>query len=126
MKQIITIEGKPVIDIYEFSDGSYWYITEKLFTMDHMIQGKFYKNDQILFGFVSLVDSPECADWGFISETELKLLYPRVWKVPRINWSVCPMVAVESIRKPRKMQDAEGTESPRSALCFKSTERGYR
>ena len=94
MKEIVTIKGKPVIEIYESVDGSYWFITEKCFTQDSLISGKIYKKDQILFGFVRLAACPEGAEWGYISEAELKLLGSWVWKVPRTNWPVCPLVEV--------------------------------
>jgi hypothetical protein len=50
MEEIITIQGKLVIEIYESFDGSYWFITEKLYKQDSLINGKVYKDDQILFG----------------------------------------------------------------------------
>lgn len=96
MKQIITIKGKPVIDIYESFDGSYWFITEKCHKQDSIINAKAYKNDQILFGFVRLSACPEFAEWGYISENELRLLGPKVWKVPRKNWSFCPEVEIQT------------------------------
>ena len=92
MKQIVTIKGKPIIDIYESFDGSYWFITERCHKQGSIIDGKVYHNDQILFGFVRLAACPDFAEWGYISETELKLLGGRVWKVPKINWPVCPLV----------------------------------
>ena len=93
-EQIITIKGKPVIEIYESFGGSYWFITEKCHKQDSIINGRVYKNDQILFGYVRLSACPEFAEWGYISETELKLLSPKVWKVPRMNWPFCPEVKV--------------------------------
>ncbi|MFC1783452.1 hypothetical protein ACFL02_07685 [Planctomycetota bacterium] len=95
MKEIITIKDKPIIDIYESFDGSYWFVTEKAHKQNSIINGKVYKDDQILFGYVRLSACPEGAEWGYISETELKLLGARVWKVLRKNWSVCPLVEVE-------------------------------
>jgi|WetSurMetagenome_2_1015567.scaffolds.fasta_scaffold343347_1 hypothetical protein len=97
MKEIITIQGKPVIEIYESFDGSYWFVTEKLYKQDSVIKGKVYKNDQILFGYVRLSACPQFAEWGNISETELKLLGNWVWKVPQINWPFCPEVEVKNI-----------------------------
>lgn len=97
MKQIVTIKGKPVIEIYESFNGSYWFITEKCHKQDSIINGKVYKNDQILFGYVRLSSYPEYAEFGYISETELNLLAPKVWKVPRINWPFCPVVEVREI-----------------------------
>lgn len=94
MKQITTIKGEPVIEIYESFDGSYWFITERCYKQDSVIHGKVYQGDQILFGYVRLSACPEFAEWGYISETELKLLGSWVWKVPRINWPFCPEVEV--------------------------------
>jgi len=93
--EIVKIKGVPVIDIYESFEGSYWFITEKCHKQNSVIRGKIYENDQILFGYVKLASCPECAEFGYISETELDLLSPRVWKVPKKNWSVCPEVKVE-------------------------------
>lgn len=95
MEEIVTIQGKPVIEIYESFDGSYWFITEKLYKQDSVINGKVYEDDQILFGYARLSACPEYAEFGNISETELNLLKPRIWKVPKKNWSVCPDVKVQ-------------------------------
>jgi hypothetical protein len=97
MKQIITIQGQPVIEIFESFDGSYWFITERLYKQDSVINGKVYKDDQILFGYVRLSVCPQFAEWGNVSETELKLLGSWVWKVLRINWPFCPEVEVKEI-----------------------------
>ena len=94
MAKIVAIKGVPVIEIYESFDGSYWFITEKLHRQDSVINSKVYKDDQILFGYVKLSTCPEFAEWGNVSETELRLLGGRVWKVPKKNWSVCPEVSV--------------------------------
>jgi hypothetical protein len=112
MAEIITIKGKPVIEIYESFDGSYWFITEKLYKQDTVINGKVYKDDQILFGYVKLSACPEFAEWGNISETELKLLGNRVWKVPKKNWAICP--EVEAMDK--QEQSAAGEEVKASSL----------
>ena len=92
MAEIVTIKGEPVIEIYESFDGSYWFITEKLYKQDTVLNGKIYRNDQILFGYARLSACPEFAEFGNISETELKLA--GVWKVPQKNWSICPEVEV--------------------------------
>ena len=97
MAEIVTIRGRPVIEIYESFDGSYWFITEKLYKQNSVIDGKVYKDDQILFGYVRLSVCPEFAEFGKVSEAELNLLKPRVWKVPPMNWSVCPEVEVKSV-----------------------------
>jgi len=94
MKQIISIKSKPVIDIYESFEGSYWFVTEKAHKQDSIINGKVYKDDQILYGYVRLAVCPECAEFGYFSETELKLLGWRIWKVEKKNWQFCPDVEV--------------------------------
>ena len=96
MTEIVTIQGEPIIDVYESFDGSYWYITEKLYTQDSIIGGKVYKDDQILFGYARLSACPEYAEFGNISETELRLLGSRVWKVPRKNWPLCPDIEIQN------------------------------
>jgi hypothetical protein len=95
MTEIVTIQSEPIIDVYESFDGSYWYITEKLYTQDSIIGGKVYKDDQILLGYARLSACPEYAEFGNISETELRLLGSRVWKVPRENWPLCPDVEIQ-------------------------------
>jgi hypothetical protein len=107
MKEVVTIKGVPVIEIYESFDGSYWFITERLYKQDSVIDGKVYKDDPILFGYVRLSACPEFAEWGNVSETELKLLGSRVWKVPRKNWDVCPEVEIKNI-KDEQAEDANG------------------
>lgn len=97
MAEIVTIHGKPVIDIYESFDGSYWFITERLYKQDSVIGGKVFKDDQILWGYARLSACPDCGEFGKISETELNLLGPRIWKVPPRNWSVCPEVEVKTV-----------------------------
>jgi hypothetical protein len=97
MKSVVTIKGKPVIEIYESFDGSYWFVTERAWKQDSLIGRKVYKNDQILYGYVRLSSCPECAEFGYFSEAELKRLGWRVWKVEKRNWSVCPGVDVEEV-----------------------------
>ncbi len=92
MVKIATIQGVPIIEVYESFEGSYWYITEKLYKQDSMIDNKVYKDDQILFGYARLRACPEFAEFGNISQTELELLGPRIWKVPKSNWALCPEV----------------------------------
>lgn len=117
MSAIVTIKGKPIIDIYESYDGSYWYITEKLYQQDSVINGKVYKDDQILFGYARLSACPEYAEFGNISETELKLLGSRVWKVPKENWGICPEVEVIGFSEQQaELKNWEGKPSQPSGL----------
>ncbi len=95
MEEKATIQGEPIIEVYESYDGSYWYITEKLYKQDSIIGGKVFKDDQILFGYARLSVCPEFAEFGKISETELNLLKPKIWKVPKTNWGLCPEVKVQ-------------------------------
>ena len=94
--EIVTIKGIPVIEIYESYDGSYWYITEQSHKQDSVINGKIYKGDPILFGYAKLSACPEFAEFGYISQTELELLSPKVWKVKKQDWPVCPDVKIQS------------------------------
>jgi hypothetical protein len=94
MAAIVTIKGERVIDIYESYDGSYWFVTERRWKQDSLIGGRVHKNDQILFGYVRLSSCPQFAEFGNFSETELKLLGNRVWKVPQRNWPFCPEIEV--------------------------------
>ena len=125
MTAIVTIKGKPVIDIYESFDGSYWFITEKSHKQDSVIDGKVYKDDQILFGYARLSACPEFAEFGYISETELRLLGNRIWKVPKENWPICPEVEVQDIADSASLDNTTGREvnSSRSSkscsiFCF--------
>ncbi len=95
MVKVAKIEDETIIEVYESFDGSYWYITERLYKQDSIIDGKVYKDDQILFGYARLSACPEYAEFGNISETELKLLGNRVWKVPKANWGLCPEVEMK-------------------------------
>jgi len=123
MKQI-TMEGTPVIDIYESWDGSYWFVTEKAWQQDSVIGGKVYPNDQILFGYVRLSSCPECAEWGYFSEAELKSLGSRVWQVHRQDWAVCPCVAVEQVLdRPGDVGATDGEGHARRSL-YSSDNRG--
>jgi hypothetical protein len=108
MKHTITIQGKPVLDIYESFNGSYWYVTEKAWKQDSLIGRKVYKNDQILYGYVRLASYPDGAEFGYFSESELKSLGWRVWKVHRQNWSVCPGVEVQEAQEEADNAEGEG------------------
>jgi hypothetical protein len=108
-----TIKGVPIIEIYESFNGSYWFVTEKAWTQDSVISGKVYENDQILFGYVRLSSCPDCAEWGYFSESELKALGPRVWKVNRQDWAVCPEVEVEEVPDGWGQRTADGRDDAR-------------
>jgi hypothetical protein len=108
MKSIVTIKGQPVIEIYESFDGSYWFVTEKAWKQDSLIGRKVYKQDQILYGHVRLSSCPDCAEFGYFSETELMQLGWKVWKVDRRNWSVCPCVEVEEVPEGAESVEADG------------------
>ena len=71
MEETVTVKGKPVIEIYESFDGSYWFVTERAYRQDSVIDGKVHKDDQILFGYVRLSSCPDCAESGYYSEAEL-------------------------------------------------------
>jgi len=110
MKRIVTIKGKPVIEIFESFDGSYWFVIEKAWKQDSLIKGKVYKNDQIYFGYVRLSSCPECAEFGHFSEAELKQLGRMLWKVDRINWPFCPEVEVEEVPDGEGEANSKGRE----------------
>jgi len=104
------IKGVPVIEIYESFDGSYWFVTEKAWAQDSVIGGRVYEGDQILFGYVRLSSCPDCAEWGYFSESELKALGPRIWKVRRQDWAACPEVEVEEVPDERGQRITEGCD----------------
>jgi len=97
VSNIVTIRGKPVIEIFESFDGSYWFATEKAWKQDSLIDGKVYRKDQIFFGYTRLSHCPELAEFGYFSEAELKSLGWMVWKVEEQNWQFCPEVEVEEV-----------------------------
>ncbi len=107
MQSVITIKGQPIIEVYESIDGSYWFVTEKAWKQDSLIGRKVYKQDQILYGYVRLSSCPDCAEFGYFSETELMRLGWRIWKVERKNWAVCPGVEVEEVPKEPNRVSAE-------------------
>jgi hypothetical protein len=108
MPKMVTIKGERVIDIYESFDGSYWFVTERRWKQDSLINHKVYKNDQILFGYVRLSSCPQFAEFGNFSETELKLLGNWIWKVPQRNWPLCPEVEVQEKHEHRGNHGAHG------------------
>ena len=108
MKSVITIKGQPIIEVYESIDGSYWFVTEKAWKQDSLIGRKVYKQDQILYGYVRLSSCPDCAEFGYFSETELMRLGWRVWKVEKRNWSVCPGVEVAEVPEKETTMEVEG------------------
>jgi hypothetical protein len=97
MKTIVTIKGKPVIEIYESFNGSYWYVTQRAWKQDSLVGRRVHKNDQILYGYVKLASCPQFSEFGYFSEAELKQLGWRIWKVNRQDWTVCPDVEVHEV-----------------------------
>ena len=79
------IDGSEVLRGWESYSGWYWFATEKSYKQDSVIEGKVYENDQIYFGYVQGHEE----EWGYFSETELKLLSPKIWEIPKRNlpWS---------------------------------------
>jgi hypothetical protein len=108
MKNVVTIKGQPIIEIYESFDGSYWFVTEKAWKQDSLIGRKVYKQDQILYGYVRLSSCPDSAEFGYFSEAQLQRLGWRVWKVESKNWSVCPGVEVVEVPEEEATGEAEG------------------
>ena len=53
------IKGEPVIELYESLDRSCRFKTEKLYKQESIINGRVYKNDQILFVYAALAECPE-------------------------------------------------------------------
>ena len=78
MADKVTIEGKPVLKIWESSSGWYWFATEKV-------------DEHTWFSLVRGFET----EWGYWDERELKRLAPKVWEVERKNWGFCPLVEVE-------------------------------
>lgn len=70
---------------YESFTGWYWFGVEVDHVQDSVINGKVYPGDRIWYGFVQGFED----EWGYFSETELKLNAPKVWRIPSRNltWS---------------------------------------
>ena len=78
MAEKITIEGKPVIKVWESFSGWYRFAIEKV-------------DEHTWFGLVKGLET----EWGYWDDRELKDLDPLVWEVPRKHWGFCPLVEVE-------------------------------
>jgi len=78
MAKKVTIQGKPVIKVWESFLGWYWFATEKV-------------DEHIWFGLVRGFET----EWGYWDDRDLKGLAPLVWEVPRKDWGACPLVEVE-------------------------------
>jgi len=125
MKDIVTIRGKRVIEIFESFDGSYWFATEKAWKQDSLIDGKVYEKDQIFFGYTRLSHCPELAEFGYFSEAELKSLGWMVWKVDRINWPFCPEVEVEEVPDQESEANSKSREMRVSRLAASGAYQGW-
>jgi len=85
MTKFETIEGKLYIDDkeiikgWESYSGWYWFATEASYRQDSVIDDKIYENDQIYFGYVQGFYD----EWGYWSETALKLQEPLVWEIKK-------------------------------------------
>ena len=75
------VDGKPIIKAWESFTGWYWLATEKAYKQDSIIEGKVYKDDQIWFGLVI----GHYTEWGYFSQTEIELLYPRTWEIKNLK-----------------------------------------
>ena len=122
--ELVTIKGERVIDVYESFDGSYWFVTEKAWKQDSIIGSKLYENDQILFGYVRLSSCPGCGEFGYFSEAELKSLGPKIWKVHRQDWAVCPEVDVEHVPDGQDARETGGCKSSDRGRSYSNAEKG--
>jgi hypothetical protein len=77
MESKVTIQGKPVIKIWESWTGWYWFATERV-------------EPHIWFGLVRGLET----EWEYWDDRELESLKPKVWELPRKVWEFCPLVEV--------------------------------
>jgi len=70
MEKEYTLEGETVEAVYESYQGDYWVIADDT------------------FGFACLAAMRQFAEWGTINRRELEN-NPRIWEVPRENWTFC-------------------------------------
>jgi hypothetical protein len=75
------INGVKVIKGWESFSGWYWFATEDAGRQDSVIGGKVCENDQIWFGLVQGFEE----EWGEFSESELRLMFPKVWCIKRTD-----------------------------------------
>lgn len=125
MKSVETIKGKPIIKIFESFNGCYWYVVEKAWTQDSLIDGKLYKQDQIYFGYARLSHCPQFAEWGYFSEAELRQLGNRIWEVRKTDWAVCPEVEVQDMPTEEPTKNKQPGESPAFHTRTESLERRW-
>jgi len=69
------IDGKKVLKAWESFSGWYWFATEKI--------EDDYNGAPLWFGFVQGLEE----EWGDFSEAELIEMAPKVWGIPKANWS---------------------------------------
>lgn len=81
----LLIDGKEVKVGFESFSGWYWFGFEVDHVQDSVINGKVYEGDKIWFGYVQGLES----EYGYFSETEIRLLGPKAWRIPAKNlpWS---------------------------------------
>jgi hypothetical protein len=72
------IDGKQVLHGWESFSGWYWFATELVQVQDSVIGGKTYEGDNIWHGLVQGAEE----EWGDFSESELRSLTPKVWRIP--------------------------------------------
>lgn len=78
----VTIQGKPVIKIWESFTGWYWFGVEKV-------------DSNRWYGLVRGFET----EWGYWDDRELQALHPRIWEVREDDWPVCPLVEVREVEE---------------------------
>jgi len=79
------IKKLEILKVYESFNGSYWYFLEYLYEQCD----EFSEHDKIYFGYAVLSGMEQFAELGNIAEAEILSLGPKVWEVPKQNWTLC-------------------------------------
>lgn len=76
---VLLIDDREVLRGWESINGWYWFGLEAVREQDSVIDGRTYEGDRIWFGYVQGMSE----EYGNFSQTELELMAPRVWEIPR-------------------------------------------
>jgi hypothetical protein len=101
MKEIVTIKGKPVIEVFESFDGSYWFVTERL-----QKGGQTY-----LSGYIrSAGPAHMLVEFRDLPEATLNTSEKSIWKVANKRWHMCP--GIELMKTDKQGDNIEPNSKP--------------
>jgi hypothetical protein len=103
--------------------NDYLFVTDIMPAHDTQVEGKIYKDDLLLFGYMWMTKTSELFELGFISKADLKkTLGARFIKVPKGTWPFCKTIAKQL--KSAKWHHLNSHLSPaiKRKLNFRSTQ----